>query len=390
MPAEIMKFAEKAHSSIRAWWRRGNDTQYDLINPYSSATEAYRQIGEYYPQLVDIPPLKVGGETCNINIGNAGDIQLVLPNGDIHYYWTDGPSSLSEKYQGNFKVTVGGEIVPVDMRAIVRPPVPEDDEWISFGVVSPQYTLLTPADAVELYDKYISTSVETIGALQRGKLFFISTQLPEIYVKDDHINRFMLVACPLDGISAAEVLLTDVRVVCANTYRAALNSSKERFVVQHHSKVKEHFGAWMSFLFDMVTEKASILQEVYDVLANHQVTSQEINWIANTVYKTPDKPVEADYPKEIYDLQYRSWERSVDLAKSQQETFKMLFDGGAIGSDSEAFRGTAYGAFQSVVQMENQGGQMRGIDGRMNQILFGQRNVRMQKAYAVVTELVKG
>ena len=395
MPAEVMKFAERARQGIRAWWRRVDGDGYDLINPYSTATEAYRQIGEYYPYLADIPPLKVNADKYTFKV-DYECVQITLPNGKSIYYYANTAIDVPDQLIDTHQIEIGGIDVPVDMRAIIRPPVPEDNEWCSFGVVSPQYTLLTPNDSVELYDTFVRDTdgnivpVETIGALQRGKIFFISTQLPDTSVRGDHIQRHMLIACPMDGVSAAEVLLTDVRVVCMNTYRAALNSAKERFVVQHHSKVKEHFGAWMSFLYGMVTEKAAVLQEVYDILANKQVTQQDITWIANSVYGTPDRPNPADYPQELFDQQVRNWERLNEGMKVYRDTFYSLFEGGAIGADSEAFKGTAYGAFQSIVQMENQGGQFRGTEGRMNQILFGTRNANMQRAYAAVVKVAQG
>src|SRR4051794_40122386 len=72
--------------------------------------------------------------------------------------------------------TAGG--LPIPHKAIVRDRV--DDQLQVFGVVGPDYHLVSPRDVVTLWDKAVSRPVETIGALGKGETLFVSTKLPTL------------------------------------------------------------------------------------------------------------------------------------------------------------------------------------------------------------------
>jgi len=292
-----------------------------------------------------------------------------------------------------------GRELTIPFRVITR--TDGDTPKVLGSPVSLNWELLTHRDVIEMYDQNVKrpdgtvAPVETMGTLKNGEIFFVTTQLPKVQIKDEEIEPFLLIGNPLDGKSAAEAAITNIRVVCYNTWIAALHTTeghteigRERHSVSHHAGIKEDLAAWMAHLYNRYLSYSNILAEAYNALADKMLTVQDFTWIQNKALPHPAVPNREEYPPHIYERRLRQYE---SLKKSRDRWLDMwteFYEGRALGSDTEAFKGTAWGAFQSAVEIFNWGGRNTKPDVRAQSILSGFRNNRANAAFDACMELV--
>lgn len=132
----------------------------------------------------------------------------------------------------------GGEQIEVpDKFATVRTN-PVTGKENALGVVGPGYTVIQNEAHADILNAIVDESgahFETAGALHGGKQVFLSMKLPrtiEIGGRDA-TDLYLIAQNSHDGQSAFRLMVTPVRVVCANTLAAALGHHKSSFTVRH-------------------------------------------------------------------------------------------------------------------------------------------------------------
>ncbi|TWE07349.1 DUF932 domain-containing protein [Rudaeicoccus suwonensis] len=110
----------------------------------------------------------------------------------------------------------------------------------ALGVVGEQYQPIQNEEHAEFLNHLVDESgaiFDTAGSLRGGRQTFITLQMPETMrvggVDDVSLNIAALNSH--DGSSAFRLLLTPVRVVCANTQAAALRNHCARVSIRHTS-----------------------------------------------------------------------------------------------------------------------------------------------------------
>lgn len=116
------------------------------------------------------------------------------------------------------------------------------------GVVGEQYTVIQNEEHAELLNTLVDESganFETAGALRNGSQVFLSMKLPQhIEIKTDgepdRTDLYIVAMNSHDGSMAFRLLVTPIRVVCANTARAAMSNAKSQFSIQHTRNAKRN------------------------------------------------------------------------------------------------------------------------------------------------------
>lgn len=249
---------------------------------------------------------------------------------------------------------------PTDLCALVR--IDDDGTQEVLGrPVSDDYVLITPQEAVEMFEAAVldpktlkPRPVETMGVLGKGERLFITTALPSFAVMGDETKNFLVFFNPNDGMNSANVMKTSVRVVCANTYRLALNSSLYKIDVPHTKGAKERLlveltKAYSGKMMSIDQEKAEA-----EFLAKKPFTAEQVAWIASTkVYAVPKEPRENVATISSIDKRREKWEEDRLIALAMQEEVVDLFNGKMMGYDSPAVKGTAFGALHAFAELES-------------------------------------
>jgi len=108
------------------------------------------------------------------------------------------------------------------------------------GMVGESYTPIQNEQHCDLLDALVDESgahFETAGSLRGGRRVFLSMKLPETMTVGgvDPITTYLGALNSHDGSMAFRLLVTPVRVVCANTQAAAIRRARSSFSIQHTS-----------------------------------------------------------------------------------------------------------------------------------------------------------
>jgi hypothetical protein len=283
-------------------------------------------------------------------------------------------------------ITLNGVVTEV-AQAIVRTPVPDDPIERLVGLGSDVYQIVQPQIICEAYDRVTKRPVETIGALDEGKIFFLTTELPEYDVKGDQIKRYLFVYAPYEPGSAIEVRNTDIRVVCQNTASLARARSAELWKGWHNSKsLAGDLEIWMEHAILQAEQRAGTIEQWFNILAEAKVENDRALELLFHLYPDP-KTLPDDYPAKLRGAKQEAIDKAAELAARDRSLALQLFNGAGTGINTPACAGTLFGWYNAVTEYEDWGKDAK--KDPTSSILVGNRaNVKanaFELAYAEAT-----
>lgn len=143
------------------------------------------------------------------------------------------------------------------------------DTGAVLGVVSTKYKLVQNRQAFSFLDSLIESGemkYESAGALRGGRIVWVLGRMPsdDQIAEGDVSRRYVLFSTSHDGTAAIHAIPTSTRVVCANTLRVALGSSKG---IRHTGDVRGKLDVARRYLsqfdegFTLFRDKARSLAE---------------------------------------------------------------------------------------------------------------------------------
>lgn len=284
--------------------------------------------------------------------------------------------------QTNEFTTDSGVVIPAGISIPSARGVVRSDKNIVLGSVTKSYRPIQNREAFTFFDGIVGEKLamyETVGSLRDGRIVWLSAKIPgEIRVNktDDITEQYLLLSEWHDGTGALKMLFTPVRTVCNNTLRAALAGTNDYFRVTHKgdpmAKLEEGREA-LGFAVNYYKELGTIINQ----LADREVTQVEVDEVFEKLIPFPTND-----------------EEESTRSKNKRLKLNELFETG-MGNDMPGIKGTAYAALNAVTEYIDHygtyraaGGRARG-DARMDSVLFGTGAAFKQKAFDVVTELIK-
>jgi phage/plasmid-like protein (TIGR03299 family) len=129
----------------------------------------------------------------------------------------------------------GGKLVRVPGRCYVA----RDFDNSVYGEVSDRYKIHQNHECFGFLNDLIkdgSIRIHTCGSLNGGRNVWILAQVgTQEIVPGDKVGQYLLLHTSHDGSGATRILFTEIRVVCANTARAALSKGRNEGVSIRHS-----------------------------------------------------------------------------------------------------------------------------------------------------------
>jgi len=201
------------------------------------------------------------------------------------------------------------------------------------GVVGEQYTPIQNEEHCDILDSLVhegGAHFETAGSLRGGRQTFVTMKLPEhIEVGGiDRIDTYIAALNSHDGSRAFTLLVTPVRVVCANTQAAALRAARSSFQVRHTTNVRD------------------TLKQARDALG---LTFRYVEEFQVELEKMVQEQLEAD---EFMDLVRDIWPVEIGVTPSKrfrdrEYTLGRLFSEAETQAD---VRNTRYAGYQAIVE----------------------------------------
>jgi phage/plasmid-like protein (TIGR03299 family) len=204
------------------------------------------------------------------------------------------------------------------------------------GVVGAGYRPIQNEDHCEILNRLVDDSgavFDTAGSLRGGRQVFVSLRLPDRMRigGSDEVNVNIVALNSHDGTSAFRLLVTPIRVVCANTQAAALANHSASISIRHTASAKGRVAAARDALgltFAYVEE----FQAHAEAMIQQSMTDAEFARMTAQLFPAPDRDAPVRTQNAHLDRQYilnRLW---------------------ADADTQAAIRGTAWAGYQAVAE----------------------------------------
>jgi phage/plasmid-like protein (TIGR03299 family) len=207
-----------------------------------------------------------------------------------HRLWTEGDDG--------YPIQVTGKVATVRTN-----PITGMTEQL--GVVGKDYTIIQNEDSVGFLDALVDESgahFEVAGALDGGRRTFTAMLLPD-YMEftgaagvRDPFNLYITALNSHDGSGSFKVIVTPVRVVCANTECAALSNVASKWAVRHTVNALKSIEEARRSL-NLAFRYADAFAEEMNKLIDHTMEEDEARRLIDSVFQV-DK-AETDQQKTL-------------------------------------------------------------------------------------------
>lgn len=205
----------------------------------------------------------------------------------------------------------------------------------ALGVVGSQYQPIQNEEHAEVLNRLVDDSgaiFDTAGSLKGGRQVFITMRLPQtIKVAGvDEVSMNLAALNSHDGTQAFRLLVTPVRVVCANTQHAALRNHRASVVIKHTASAAARIAAARNAL-GMTFEYVEAFEAEAEAMINQSLTDARFVQITRGLFGWKDEPSKTE-------------------AKNQQRRQDALLGLWAGAATQQRIRGTAWAGYQAVAE----------------------------------------
>ena len=222
------------------------------------------------------------------------------------------------------------------------------------GLVGPRYQVVQNEQACELLDMIAGETgahFETAGSLRGGREVFVTMRLPDTLTVAgvDAIELYLAMCTSHDGSRAGRVLLTPVRVVCANTQAAAFADNKGEYAFRHTGDITAKLADVRQAL-GLIPAYLERFGEAAEKMATTTLEWPQLQAVAHELWPLDDDAAEAAYLKRL----------------ARDRDLRQLFEQ---APTQEAVRGTAWAGYQAITEWLDHMQPARSEHHRANKVL---------------------
>lgn len=269
-----------------------------------------------------------------------------------------------------------------------------DDNKDCLGIVGQSFQAIPNRTAFSVADSIEGGEIVGCGEYGGGKTSWLQLKLNRgslPILGDDVIDQYILVVTGHVGNSKLMIILTPIRVVCKNTLMAAISGRKAKTsgYIRHSGDVDDKVKLSKDLLL-----KAGVFfkdtQERFITFARANVT----------------QPVVEDYFKRVEKVELKHYvvdeetrrvtDELMGRKRNMLDRYKVAYHGDKLGADLPGVRGTVWGAYNAVTQVQdhdiveekrNDSGGKSANDRAAHQLFEGGPIVK-QRAFDLAVELV--
>jgi phage/plasmid-like protein (TIGR03299 family) len=202
------------------------------------------------------------------------------------------------------------------------------------GVVGRGYTPIQNEEHADLLDALVDESgahFETAGSLKGGRQVFLTMRLPDTMLIGgvDPVDLYIVACNSHDGTSAFRLLISPVRVVCANTQALAIRRAQSSFSIRHTSGARGYIGQARDAL-GLTFKFAEAFQAEADRLIEQSITDQQFESIVAQLWATDSES-----------------ERSKTITRNRHTALTHLLHD---SDTNKGIRGTRWAAYQAITE----------------------------------------
>ena len=254
------------------------------------------------------------------------------------------------------------------------------DNKVPLGIVGARYEIVQNKDAFAFFDAIIDNGeaiFETAGALGKGERIFVTAKLPQdLLVKGEECEKYIILTNSHDGTSSIVAGFTTVRVCCSNTLQAAMRNLTNKVYIEHRTGAKER----LSEAYKVMGIASKYMTEVHDIfnqMANTKISDVQLQRYITDVM-TPDyKALKSEEELETVSTRLKNQLTSVyDFALSHPT------------QQTDATRGTLWGAYNSISGYYNYIQKYKNEEQKFTSQMFGNGNAKILKGFNKALEII--
>lgn len=219
-------------------------------------------------------------------------------------------------------------------------------ERTAFGPVGKKYTNHTIQQVFSFVDELQGGGavLETLGSLGRGEREFVTVKLPSTVMVGgkDMSNLYMFGSTSFDGSAATTFDITAIRVVCANTWKAAKECSQGVAKIRHTSALDISDVEKARRILDLSLDYTHNLQQLGDRLLGTSLRQEDAAQVVAALFPFP----ETVKPGMKIDLLSAGEKRAVTKAQEQRQQVFSLY----LNSPAKAETDTGWGLYNAVTE----------------------------------------
>ncbi|MGN7811752.1 DUF932 domain-containing protein [Flavobacterium sp. 22076] len=255
------------------------------------------------------------------------------------------------------------------------------------GVVGKDYHIVQNRDAFSFFDSIVGGDgimYETAGVLGKGERIFITAKMPD-YIrvgKDDLIEKYLFLTTSHDGSGSITAAFTPIRIVCANTLNAAMQSKTNTVRIRHTSNARDRLeqAHKVMGIYDTLS---SSLEAVFNYWAKTRISDQEVKKLIQHAM-APNREV----------LKRLQEERNEELSACFNNMVDSAFEYAMShpSQQTDTTKGTVFGAYNAVTGYFQNVRKYKDDEVKLSSILMGgTAQLRGQAAFNLCLDFaVKG
>lgn len=165
-----------------------------------------------------------------------------------------------------------------DARVVYRLPSEFNQDYIEFGTVGKDYTLIQNEVLFELAEKAFGEGliVESAGSFSSGRVVYVTMRGETIGYKNDASKRFLSLTTSHDGTVSLTALPHNTRIVCNNTWRSAIRQAKTtKYTIRHTMGADEQVRE-MTKALELYKKQGEFMQEQQIAMSSVKANSELI------------------------------------------------------------------------------------------------------------------
>ena len=203
------------------------------------------------------------------------------------------------------------------------------------GVVGRGYTVIQNEEHADLLNRVVDESggayFETAGSLRGGRSVFLSMKLPRTMNIGgiDPVDLYLIALNSHDGTSAFRLLVSPVRVVCANTQALALRRAQSSFSIRHTSGARGNIAQAREAL-GLTFKYAEVFEREAEQMIAQSLTDAQFAQIIGKLWTTESES-----------------KRSATITANRADVLTGLFSDAPTNA---SIRGTRWAGYQAVTE----------------------------------------
>ena len=253
------------------------------------------------------------------------------------------------------------------------------DTNVPLGIVGSRYEIIQNADAFTFFDSIIDNGeavFETAGVLGNGERIFITAKLPEdMLVAGEPCDKYIILTNSHDGTSSIIAGFTTIRVCCSNTLQASMRDLTNKVHIEHRIGAKERLSeAYKVMKIGSIYTKE--VEEVFNQMAKKKLTDELLQeYIINVM-------------KPEYKAKSKEEEDKISTRFKNQVTSIYEFALSHPTQQTDATRGTLWGAYNSISGYYNYIQKYKNEEQKFTSQMFGNGNAKILKGFSKALEII--